>query len=210
MKGLLLKDFYSLHSYWKIYALYMLIFGGVAVATGNTSFFGAMSGVLIFTLPFSSFTVDEQSHWDRMVLSMPVSRKQVVASKYILALFFVALAIVVQIIVVLLCTLTPRSTDIYEMGWSMISSVMVICIGLMIIYPFVFWLGADKGRIVMMIAFGAVFVLIMVAGVLSDVTTANIAPPPISFVAAGSIAILAVVGFISYLVSCKIYSRKSF
>ena len=93
--GLMLKDFYELISAGKtllvILALYL---------TAGQIFFTSIAdvGMLICAmLPVNTIGYDERSGWNRYVLSFPVSRKEIVVSKYILGYLFLAAAFAVRL-----------------------------------------------------------------------------------------------------------------
>lgn len=93
--GLMLKDFYELISAGKtllvILALYLTV---------GQIFFTSIAdvGMLICAmLPVNTIGYDERSGWNRYVLSFPVSRKEIVVSKYILGYLLLAAAFAVRL-----------------------------------------------------------------------------------------------------------------
>jgi ABC-type transport system involved in multi-copper enzyme maturation permease subunit len=86
MKGLLLKDLVNLKQQTKIYFIIIAVWLAIALTSKDGSFLGGMICVLSVMLPITTLSYDEKAKWDKYVLSMPIMRKQVVISKYILAL----------------------------------------------------------------------------------------------------------------------------
>ncbi|MEG0752578.1 MAG: ABC-2 transporter permease [Angelakisella sp.] len=215
MKGLLLKEYYVMKRYNKIYLLYILIFGGTAVFTGNIGFFGSMSVVFMSTIPLSSFSHDDFAHWDRMVAASPVSRNAVVQSKYLIALIMFAVATLLSGGVLLLGKLMrPELVNLSQDGLGVLTAALVMGMMMMVILPFIFKLGAEKGRIAMMLIFGGIFALILLMGALlensgisgnaSDAVKLSITMVVLVVLP----LVLAVVSFVSYKISCGIYAKK--
>ena len=84
MKGLLLKDLYTVYSYKKQYTLivgFMLIW---AIFMKNVAFISIYMLILGGMLVLSSMSTDEAVHFNRLALTMPISPATLVKSKYIL------------------------------------------------------------------------------------------------------------------------------
>lgn len=48
-------------------------------------------------IPMSAIAYDDKAKWDRYALTMPVSRRDLVISKYLLALAFAGLAVLIEL-----------------------------------------------------------------------------------------------------------------
>lgn len=83
MKGLILKDIYSLKkSFILIFICFSILFG-VAVVSDFSGYL-LMFPIFGSTIISSSFSIDEMSKWNLYVFSLPSGRKAVISSKYIL------------------------------------------------------------------------------------------------------------------------------
>lgn len=211
MKGLLLKDLYQLRRYTKIYLLYVLLFGGLTIFTGEPGLFGAMAGVLMFTLPLSAFNSDEHYGWHKLALSMPLSRNQVVLSKYCVTGLCMAGTLIIQLAVTLLCSLWG-GMDLVNLLVAGVASCLVIALMMLILLPFILKMGVEKGRILMMLLFGGTFAAVMlISGLLKNnkvlASIANISGGMLMGIA---VLVMVVVAFVSYKVSCAIFAKKEF
>ena len=104
--GLMLKDFYELISAGKTLLVILVLY-----LTVGQIFFTSIAdvGMLICAmLPVNTIGYDERSGWNRYVLSFPVSRKEIVVSKYILGYLLLAAAFAVRLTVTD-TTPSPRS-----------------------------------------------------------------------------------------------------
>lgn len=156
MKGLLLKDLVNLKQQTKIYIIVIAIWLAIALTSQDGSFLGGMICVLSVMLPITTLSYDEKAKWDKYVLSMPVSRKQVVVSKYILALALSFIGCLISFAFNLFITKdASQSIIMSSMFWAF--SIVAFCIILPLIYKF----GVEKGRALILIVFLAPTVLVI-------------------------------------------------
>ena len=81
MKGLILKDLLVLRQQSRVYLFMVLMFAAFAFLNKDPSFAGGMAAIVAVMLPITALSYDERSGWDRMALSMPVGRRELVLSK---------------------------------------------------------------------------------------------------------------------------------
>lgn len=212
MIGMLMKELYVMKSIGKSYLLVVLIFGALA-ATGvyNLSFFSAMCGMLLITMPMTGFAYDEQAGWDKYAASTPAGRRGVVRGKY---LFSLALWLAVMVLTLLFFSVvTLASSKEISAGVDMLQGVAVTSLGLLmvdILLPILFKFGSQKGRVILM----------LVVGVTVGATVAalslfrNMSDSVQTFQSGLSLAsillpVLVLGGFaISYFTSLAIYQKK--
>ena len=90
MKGLLLKDWYTLTRQLK-FILAMLVFFSILPGYSTVSF----ALVYAAMLPITALAYDERSKWDELAAMMPYSVRELVLSKYILGLLcFIAMIVI--------------------------------------------------------------------------------------------------------------------
>ena len=93
MRGLILKDFYSIGRSGKVLLPMILFFFVMSFAAGSTSFATGYVMVLALLLPITSMSYDAASKWDTYAVSLPISRTKIVLSKYLFLLILMLLAI---------------------------------------------------------------------------------------------------------------------
>ncbi|MFQ7003247.1 MAG: ABC-2 transporter permease [Ruthenibacterium lactatiformans] len=86
MTGLMLKDMYSLRTYFlKQLALMTVLYLAISVGLmKNFSFLSPMLTMSVVMMLISSFSVDEASSWDSYALTLPVTPRAIVGAKYLL------------------------------------------------------------------------------------------------------------------------------
>ncbi len=156
MKGLLLKDLVNLKQQTKIYIIVIAIWLAIALTSQDGSFLGGMICVLSVMLPITTLSYDEKAKWDKYALSMPVSRKQVVVSKYILALALSFTGCLISFAFNLFIT--------KDANQSMLMSLMFWAFSIVafsVILPLIYKLGVEKGRAMILVVFLAPTVLVI-------------------------------------------------
>lgn len=91
MKGLILKDLFNLSKNIKLLLGMIVIFAVAFTAAGmdNASYI-VLWGMLLSMQVITSFSFDEMSKWTPFAMTMPVTRKEYIRSKFLLHLLLVA------------------------------------------------------------------------------------------------------------------------
>lgn len=202
MKGLLLKDIISLKQQAKIYLIIIVIWGVVSFVNHDGIFFGMCMILFTMMIPMTSMAYDDRSKWDRYALTMPVSRRDMVLSKYLLALVFAAATLLLTFFVNYSISFDLRESLTISLTFFLISMTVAA-----ITLPIFFKFGVEKGRFVLMAAVLIPTVLSLVASklhlTLPDGTTFNQFLPFAPFLGVLCIAF-------SIFLSIRIYRKKEF
>lgn len=145
MKGLLLKDMINLKSQAKIYLLIIGIWMAAAVLEKNGILFTCMMTILPVMVPIMTFSFDEKARWEKYALTMPVSRKDIVISKYLLSILLSIISTILSFAVS-----AAISGELYNTFLSSMFTFVLAIFALSIILPIIFKFGSEKGRIILM------------------------------------------------------------
>lgn len=202
MKGLLMKDYYTLLKQMKLY----LVFIAILSLMQNMSLSG-LAVVYAAMLPITALAYDERSKWDSLAATMPYSSADVVLSKYVLGYLGIAVSCVLTFVIELGIAAYWQASFTLEQG---IAILLIGCVGaflLAIILPFMFWLGVERGRIVYFVLIAVTVFLGMMAGsqVHSLIAQANLSSAAI---VAWAFAATAFLSAASIWGSIAIYRRK--
>ena len=77
MKGLILKDFYSLKVYVKTLLVMVVIYALLGIFTDSPSMLSGLIGVFCMILPVTSFSYDKYFKWEEFALSLPLRRTKI-------------------------------------------------------------------------------------------------------------------------------------
>ena len=156
MKGLLLKDWYLTLRYQRAFLIIAMAFsiGGAASGEVVSSFFTFYPCLMAGLMVPSLLAYDEKEKWHIYAQTTPVTRAQYVTGKYLYGLCIAAAMTVLSAIVMLIA----------RKGLSGFSIRFSACLLLQaLLFPFLFWLGAEKGRLIYALVAG-VFAALAVGG----------------------------------------------
>lgn len=147
MSGLLLKDYYNLIRYCKAYVLMFFAFLAASIFSDGNLFFTVYPVVMAGMLPTTLLAYDEKEHWDQYCMTLPISRKQVVASKYVEGIIITGGMTVLSGICYILRGVINGSNPVEGLV-GFLSVLFVIGIApCILLHPINFLLGTTKGRI---------------------------------------------------------------
>ncbi len=208
MKGLLIKDFYMLLKYARIFLAMVVLFLGItAFGDESGSFMLAYPLLMASILSVSLLSYDEKFHWDSYCLTTPVSRGVIVTEKYLLTLILTGTVFILTALLQLRLALTDAMTAAEY--FAMLDSLLIMAVAApAIMLPVIFKLGMEKGRLAYYIVFGLVFLGVMtVPDMLDGRKLAFTSSPLVSLLI---LAFCAVVYFISWRLSIRFYKSREF
>ncbi|HAQ41200.1 MAG TPA: ABC-2 transporter permease [Clostridiales bacterium] len=203
MTGLLLKDFLNLKRHSKVYLILMIFYFILGIASKDFAMFGSMITVFAAIMPITSMAYDEKNNWDRYALTMPISRKDLVLSRYIFGMIFLCAAFIITLVI----NLVLGGSSIFEVIMTNLGIFALGIIIMSVIFPVIFKFGVEKGRIFMMMVLlaptAAMVVLSKLGFTLQDEKSAK-----------AFIYFLPVIGIAAFaasvLISVSIYGKKEF
>lgn len=212
MKGLILNNLYSMGKGIKS-AIFLTFVTVVGLLMFEDAFAMRIAAFLPFLLiPVHAFEVnkhDNMSGWNKFEITLPVTRHEIVQSKYatflLLFLFSATLTITLFFIVNFFI---PTAFTMVFFNFMLRGMGMILCIAV-IVYPLTYILGVEKSDFIMVFSmgfafgmFGLVFVVLqMMIGIVDG------------FDEIFSITFLSFSIFlfiISYIISTVVYMRKEF
>ena len=201
MKGLLLKDWYTLIKQMKIMLVLMLVF---ACIPGYSM--AAFAVVYAAMLPVTALAYDERSKWDELAAMLPYSVWEIVGGKYVLGVAAVVAAGAAAAVAQLILSRFGWTQFDTEAAIALLFTACLALIMLAINLPVMFRLGVEKGRVLFTILICAS----AAAGViLSDELSAlidGIGSPAMA--ALILLAIAAAAQVISFEISVRFYGMK--
>lgn len=221
IKGLIKKDLYNLSSY-KTSLIIVIIFCGIAIiGTGNINFGPIIICTIIGMISLSTFSYDEISKSNKYILTLPTNRKEIIKAKYILAIGSTILGGILGIILTIIIANIMnyvRPEKLIDLNYeSLITTTIGGMFGISLIQaiqiPSIYKWGAEKGRVQMFILVFILIVLVAGVGYLIMKSSFNIDLAKIENIMQQYglillLALMAVMYYISYKVSNKIYSKK--
>lgn len=141
MKGLLLKDWYMMKTYCRMYLVLTAVFMAASFVNGSNLFFVFYPCLMCGMIPVTLLAYDERSRWMQYSGTLPYTRAQLVSAKYLIGLL-------IQLAVLAATAVGQgiRSGFTPDFGILMLAMLTIATLASAIPLPFVFKLGVEKGR----------------------------------------------------------------
>lgn len=206
MKGVLVKDLYIARSNILVTIVSLVVLGFGLSFLLETSALLVLAPVAATTAVFISITSDAASKWNKNVITMPVSRNQIIGEKF---LFYILLAVLGMLTALVPCAvLACFSMDITLHSLLLYGSIGMSATLLAggISLPCAYLFDPEKSQIVFMMSFmagaGIITGLVLLINLLFPVKE-NI------LLAFHIVLIISVIWFfISYRIAVKVYQKR--
>ena len=218
MKGLIIKDLLFLKSTWK--NMIILFIGSllISIALGNYLLTICTLPIMLLSSGINTFQTDEFYNTESYTLSYPLSRKQIVLSKYIFTLILLLLSSYIGLMIYYLVGLIINpgynglNTDMLKYFFMMEAGALIVD---SIFYPVIYKYGCEKSRLVLM---SIVMLLLGIGSILSVyMNTVQINydfAGLLNFIQTYGIQVLGVIVLIflilSYILSIVFYKHKDY
>ena len=207
MIALLKKDGFVMDKQMRVLVILALIFNLIPKTNG----FGSTYAMLIaLMLPISTVSYDERCKWDRYAAMMPWTPQQIVGSKYILTYGAMVVGGMLTALGTYAQGLYGAGADWAETRLLLAAYLVIIAVITAVVYPLLYRFGSEKGRLVMVAVFIAIFILggglMMVVGLEQFINRLGALPAPVLVAIAA--AVLVGVNFLSYRLSVRFYLRR--
>ncbi len=158
MKSLILKDLYNIGHNAKSMLSILAVLAVALIPTSGMAGYIVACANLCSMMIVTTFTFDDTSKWTRYAMIMPISKKDLVASKFIVLLVFSAIGSVVGLIIgtvggIITSKIAFNLTNIYELLFLTLTAFVVAMIFGGISIPLVFRFGAERGRMLLLVSF---------------------------------------------------------
>ena len=209
MKGLLLKDWYQVRTSMKTMYLTVAFVLVIWVFSTSNAYVFPVSYAAIFL--GNLLTYDQSVGWVEYGRTLPVSKKTLVAEKYLIGLFCAAAAVVIGglfVTVIPLRTGTAPDKDVLSLLAGSVCAILLINgISLPLLYRF----GAEKARMIYVLTFAGLGALLGGGGAVMDELQQNgpgsgPLPVPLWLAAVLLLAVLALYA-VSWRVSVAWYGK---
>ena len=216
MKGLILKDLYNAMTQGKA-LLFMVVIFGVCFANAAEGTLIIMCTIYAAVLVINNMALDEMCAWETFALTMPVTRRQLALSKYVISVIYAFGGTLLGAIMTVVLRVAgfggggaPLGSILVITGVGMAISALFIAV----LIPVNFKFGIQKGRFVLL----SIAALIGGGGVLLSGsrgtrimaaigTFGEINGMLAALIAAAAVAVILVV---SFGISVKIMEKKEF
>ncbi len=208
MKGLIIKDLFILKKTARVFVALTGLYLLMAIFLHTD--FGVLIAFIMGMLTITSFAYDEQAKWDACALTMPVSKRDMVLSKYLLAVFLGIAGGLMGILLSVAAAIGQGPVDIMAILKNTGIAICATYVFSSIALPLVYKLGSEKSRLVLMLCYAAPILLGTI--IINMLSEASITMPQLLSAAHTAAIILpffTVIAFVfSYRLSLVIFIKK--
>ena len=217
MKGLIIKDLCVLKNQMKTLLLVLAFFIIFSIINEDATFILFLVPFYMIMILITTFNYDEFNKWDSYCNSLPLSRKEIVKSKYIL---FNATSLIALILGILASFIIPsfiENTTFESLFASIIGVAFGICLVISLLIPFYYKFGSSKARIML---FLCIVILALLIGAITSLDIFNnkelmniinsLNNLNLGMFTLLLIILTVIIMSISYYISVRIYKNKEF
>lgn len=159
MKGLLIKDWYMIRKYCRVYLLIAVVFTAVSAFNNENFFFAFYPGIMCGMIPVTLIGYEERCGWLPYSCTLPYDRKQLVTEKYLVGLIVQAAVLILTGSAQFVRMKVFGTFEIQTYVFLMIAMLVVTAAASSVSMPFIFKYGVEKGRIAYYVMVGFVCAL---------------------------------------------------
>lgn len=213
MKGLLLKDWYMILKYEKLYPVFIAVYAVLAAYSPRSVIVFILINVLLGSMTVKTLMAyEEQNKWDSLAVNLPLSKGLLVFEKYLVGFFGVIFANVMTFLIIGL--LRPLAKGAMELP---LLPLFVLYIALGALYlavqlPLLFKFGTVRGKVIQI---GGIGIAALISGVVSTFLVEKMPAPGVpaqmTWPMIGGIYIIVALGiFVSVKLSVSFYRKREF
>lgn len=215
MKSLILKDLYNVGHNIKSLIFILVIYAVIFIPSSSVESYIVLCTVLCSTMILTSFSFDEACKWTRYAMIMPISKKELVRSKFILLLIFSATGIFFGLVFGIIGGLiVQKFVFTLETIGGLLAVALVSLVmselfgGLSILLTFKF--GTEKARILLIVSYLIPALLLLGIYKLFSMLGIVFTEQLIFILLCCSPVVIVGLIYLLYRSSCFVFSKKEF
>ena len=217
MKGLLIKDLLLLKNQQRFFLLIFFMSAGMLLVGVNSAF--VINYVtLIFTMfTLSSISYDEYDNGYAFLFTLPITRNQYAAEKYVFGFVTGGSACIIVTVIAVIINFVRGGAGTLELLITALLYLFMSLLFMAVVVPVQLKFGTEKGRIVLIFIIGIIFAagfIVVKAAKTFQLDLSTVVAALMSYAAGPVITVLLLISlaavFVSYLISVNIMKKKQF
>lgn len=217
MRGLLIKDFKLLKAQQSFYILIVGSALGLAFVKEDPSFVIGYMAMLGSMFTLSSISYDEFDNGNAFLFSLPITRKEYAAEKYVFGLIIGGGSWLSASVIATVAGVVKHVGTMKDMCMEASMIFVILLVFLACMLPFQLKFGGEKGKIAMIAVIGVIFLIVLLIDRIAKLFHVDLITwldhlPTMSMGMLIAVLLgIAMFGlFVSYSVSVAIMNRKEF
>ncbi|MFM9534960.1 ABC-2 transporter permease [Lysinibacillus sp. IITD104] len=149
MVGLILKDLMTIQRQMKAQAFVLVFLLVMAIFMQQSSMLLAIIVFIVTIQAITALSYDEQSKWDKYANTLPISKADIVFSKYILSVMLMIIGLVMALPIIFFINFFTNNEITSEFFLTFNLIVTLALCSLAVLLPIYIKFGSIKGRIVL-------------------------------------------------------------
>src|SRR5699024_1221498 len=213
MRGLLLTNYYLIYRSIYAYAGLAILVSGIILYFGGASVSSIAALLIILLISVSSLEIikiESRSGYDKYVLTLPVSRSNIVQSHYIFYFLVVIIGAILSYGMIYVYDLVSGTT-IDGIFNSVSMGTFTVLVAGAIIYPILYIFGSEKSdAIVLGAGFIGLFANFGLQSIVDQLLLSNLNIDPSLYIPVIFVIFGIIIYILSYFVAVFIYNMKEF
>lgn len=217
MKGLLKKDLLLLKNQQRFFLLILFMSVGMLLAGVNSLFVINYITLIITMFTLSSISYDEFDNGYAFLFTLPITRNQYAAEKYVFGFVTGGSACIIVTVIALIMNFVRGGAGTLELLITALLYLFMSLLFMAVVVPVQLKFGTEKGRIVLIFIIGIIFAagfIVVKAAKTFQLDLSTVVAALTSFAAGPVIIVLLLISlaavFGSYLISVNIMKKKQF
>jgi len=148
MKGLMIKDFYQLKSYLRVFLVMILFCVLIGFSDQDAVFMTYYPPILMGMMPITMFAYDEKDKFLTLLSALPIKKRTYVTEKYLFGFLLVFLACIATGTVQGIKMMMDGNFVLADFALVMTVPLAIGMVAPSVVLPLIFLLGTEKGRFV--------------------------------------------------------------
>lgn len=209
MKGLIIKDLYGLKKGKNMYLILTAILVFYCIIRHMYSFITLMPILIFGTLITSTFSMDSHVKWNKLAVAAPLSRKEIVKSKYVLLLIIIGLGMLTGTLLSLPWLIMQNISFLVLLEMTLFAMGIALCSGsLSIGFVYLSKNAIEKMELLTIFSYAGAAVIVIGTGKLLNLANRFFHLSTISISIINFLVILVMVLVTSYKISVHAFSRQ--
>lgn len=213
MKGLILNNFYSMEDNIKLSFIISIFLSASCFILTDIKFISMIISIQIFVVVSNittSLKVDEASSWNKMEVTLPVKRSDIITAKYISLVLLLILGVSFSLLTLVVLKIKEIELNIIYLVQGYTYGISLVIATVSALYPIILKFGSNKGDIMLAVSIGIAIAMRFFIWILLNIVSANSINFNSSEVGVVYIMVSGLLFILSYIISRQIYKNKSF
>ena len=217
MKAMLYADWLNFRQSIRSMLFILVVFAFTAFTWGKTMFFIMIVAMLSILLPATLCASDQAYGWDKLSLSLPILRREVVQSKFLLGLLVNLALFLLSAAMTAAYSLVDPSTSMTENMLSLFAGELIALFLMGVMFVITFRFGVEKSRYILIavvwipiLAMAGLVKFDIIPGIVDAINQGfhQLETAPLGLPVAVALLVCLAVYAVSYVISVHTYQKK--